>query len=192
MHPIPGWIDLKMKVARPVLAVCTAAPTITGTAAVGSVLTRGAGVWTLTPTVTWAWLRNGIQIKVEAGATYTQVALDAGKRITLRERASITAGVQYASSLPVNTIPQSTTAPVIAGTATVGSTLKITAKGVWVGANTVTWVWQRTGVTITGTANLPAYTLVPADAADTITVLETATGLNLATNTRASNGIVVP
>ncbi|QIS46295.1 hypothetical protein GW570_05655 [Clavibacter capsici] len=58
-----------------------ATPTIAGTARVGFTLSARAGVWTPWPTFSYAWLRDGVVITGQTGATYRVQAEDAGSRI---------------------------------------------------------------------------------------------------------------
>jgi len=62
------------------------APVITGTAAVGQVLTAADGTWlpldTANLTFTYAWQRDGVAIGGETASTYTTVAGDSGHTIT--------------------------------------------------------------------------------------------------------------
>jgi len=60
-------------------------PSITGTATVGSVLTASAGTWSPTPeSTTYQWLRGSTAITGATNTTYTLVAADAGKNISVR------------------------------------------------------------------------------------------------------------
>ncbi|WP_268745652.1 sialate O-acetylesterase [Clavibacter michiganensis] len=65
--------------AAPFAAAAT--PTIAGTARVGFTLSARAGVWTPWPTFSYAWLRDGVVIAGQTGATYRVQAEDAGSRI---------------------------------------------------------------------------------------------------------------
>ena len=51
--------------------VDTVAPSITGSGAVGSPLTVKAGTWLNAPTLTYQWLRNGVNIPGATSVTYT-------------------------------------------------------------------------------------------------------------------------
>jgi alpha-tubulin suppressor-like RCC1 family protein len=76
------------KIANPPLRVLVA-PTISGTATVGHVLTSSKGTWGL-PATAWAyqWLRNGVAIANATKATYTLTSADQGKKISARVTAS--------------------------------------------------------------------------------------------------------
>jgi len=84
-------------------------------------------------------------------------------------------------------IPVNTVAPVVSGTATVGSTLTSTT-GTWLYANTYHYQWLRNGGAIG--ANQPTYVLVAADSGTTISTSITA--YNAAGNIFArSNNVVI-
>ncbi|GAA1270042.1 hypothetical protein GCM10009589_24700 [Arthrobacter pascens] len=69
--------------AVPVLV--TAAPTISGAAVVGGLLTANTGVWGPAPvTFSYQWFADGTAIGGAAAATYTLKAGDAGKAITVQ------------------------------------------------------------------------------------------------------------
>jgi len=75
----------------------TAAPAITGTAAVGQTLTVSNGTWTNTPlSYTYSWNGRGTAI----GNTYVVVAGDVGRRIICTVRASNAKGPGYKDSTP--------------------------------------------------------------------------------------------
>lgn len=82
--------------------VNTAAPSISGTPTVGSTLTRVAGTWTGSPTITGQWLRDGVAISGATGTTHTVVADDVGAEITYRETAD---GSTTATSAAVQWTP---------------------------------------------------------------------------------------
>lgn len=89
---------------------------------------------------------------------------------------------------PGNTEPVNTVAPVVSGTASIGSVLTCTA-GTWTGnpVPSVTRQWYRGSTAISGAIGL-AYTLVSADLGALVTCVESATNL-VATNTATSNAI---
>ena len=89
---------------------------------------------------------------------------------------------------PGNTEPVNTAAPVVSGTASIGSVLTCTA-GTWTGnpVPSVTRQWYRGSTAISGATGL-GYTLVSADIGALITCVESATNL-VATNTATSNAI---
>jgi hypothetical protein len=80
--------------------VNTVLPTITGTAKVAQVLTAVDGTWTGTPapTKTRQWFADGVAIAGATGATYTPVAGDIGKVVTVTVTGTNTAGTDDATS----------------------------------------------------------------------------------------------
>jgi hypothetical protein len=65
--------------------VNTAPPVISGTAAVGNVLSSTVGTWTYVPTSYMRqWLRGGTPIGGATAATYTLVAADSGTNVAMR------------------------------------------------------------------------------------------------------------
>ena len=61
------------------------APTISGTASVGSTLTAKTGTWSPTPSsMSYQWFRSGTAISGATGLTYELVKADAGKTVTFR------------------------------------------------------------------------------------------------------------
>jgi hypothetical protein len=60
-------------------------PSITGTAAVGSVLTASQGTWSpMFDSATYQWLRNNVAIRGATNATFSLTTADRGKRISVR------------------------------------------------------------------------------------------------------------
>lgn len=90
-------------------------------------------------------------------------------------------------SLPVNTV-----APVVSGTATVGSTLS-TTDGTWTGAPapTFTYQWQR-GVSNISGATSSTYVVQAADALSTLRCVVTATNPLGSASANSNNTAVVP
>jgi hypothetical protein len=143
----------------PAAPVNSAAPTITGTAAVGQVLTANAGTWTHSPTsYTYQWQRcnssgascaslGSAVTTASLSTTRTLVSADGGQTIRVQVTASNGATGSPATSdatgvvdtgLPANSSPAT-----ITGTATVGQTLTGTA-GSWTRSpSKYTYVWQR-------------------------------------------------
>jgi putative cell wall-binding protein len=69
----------------PGLSLTTATPVVTGTAQVGQQLTVASGTWGPEPvTLAIQWLANGVDIPGANSATYTPVADNAGKVLTVR------------------------------------------------------------------------------------------------------------
>lgn len=145
-----------------VAPVITGVPTISGTATVGNTLTASpASVsGTPTPTRTWQWRRNGVDIGGATNSTYTLVGDDYGVTITVRQTETNVAGSANATS---------------AGTAIAAfdpATLSPTA---WFRPNETSTVlssqWPETTATVGSTVNL----LLGVNAGNTL-------GSNLVTN----------
>lgn len=86
--------------------VNTVAPTISGTATVGQVLTSTTGTWTGDPTITYArqWLRDGVAIAGATAATYTLQAADQTHKISVSVTASNSVGSNSATSAQTATV----------------------------------------------------------------------------------------
>ncbi|MBB4860385.1 lysophospholipase L1-like esterase [Novosphingobium chloroacetimidivorans] len=158
-----------------------ALPTITGTAQEGQTLTVSNGTWSGSPTsYTYQWLRDGVAISGSINSTRILTSVDIGATITARVTANNETGSTSATSaasavviaatvaLPVNSV-----APVVTGTAAVGSTLT-TNNGTWSGNPTYTYQWRVDGVNITG-ATASTYVVQASDAGKAITSRVTAT-----------------
>jgi hypothetical protein len=97
----------------------TVAPSITGTATIGSTLTRVAGTYTLTPTTnTVAWQKcdttgaNCVAISGATGNTYVVLATDAGSRIRILETATNGTTLNTPSTPTIPTVVASCPTPV--------------------------------------------------------------------------------
>lgn len=78
--------------ARPLV---TKPPAISGSGTVGAAQSRTAGIWEGSPTITWAWFLDGQE--VQQGGSYTPVAQDSGKTLTVLERAVSVNGLAASS-----------------------------------------------------------------------------------------------
>jgi hypothetical protein len=90
----------------------TVAPSISGYAAVGLLLTCEPGTWTTSPTYAYGWLRDGTS--VASGQTYTPVAADLGRQLTCEVTATNGEGSSHAVSaavVPVMTGPAGPSGP---------------------------------------------------------------------------------
>jgi len=175
------------------------APTITGTAKVGSTLTAVPGVWGPAPvTLTYQWKANGLSVVGGTAATYVPVTGDVGKTITVTVTGSkvgyTTASKTSAATAAVLALPSLAPAPVptITGTAKVGSTLTA-VPGVWGPAPvTLTYQWKANGLVITG-GTAATYVPVTGDVGKTITVTVTGSkiGYTTASQTSAATAAVL-
>jgi|HubBroStandDraft_3_1064219.scaffolds.fasta_scaffold07845_3 hypothetical protein len=81
--------------------VNTAAPTLTGTPALGQTLTCSTGSWANNPTsFSYTWLRSGVAIPGQANNTYVVQAADQGHAISCQVTASNGGGTYTISGLP--------------------------------------------------------------------------------------------
>jgi hypothetical protein len=168
-------------------------PTVTGAAAVGSMLTGADGLWSgsPTPTLTRQWLRcdsggnNCTNISAATTATYTLVQGDASSTIEFQVTGKSTSGTTVAHSTPTAIVtgpPVNTSPPTITGTASRGDMLT-EHDGSWSGypAPNFTYAWQDCTSTSTsscnniGGASTSTYTPVNADEGMMIRVEVTAT-----------------
>lgn len=177
----------------------TAAPVVSGVAAVGRTLTTTAGTWDGSPTsYAYQWQQcstTGTSCSSIPGATgtsYQLQAADAGHEIR-SEVAALNAGgsssfqPSVASEL-VLPAPSNAVAPVLSGVAAVGKTLSTTS-GAWNTPATYAYDWLRCAGT--SCASIPgahdsAYTVVAADRGDTLEAVISATNA-AATTTALSN-----
>lgn len=184
--------------------VATSAPSITGTPAVGSILTAGPGTWA--PAATsfgFKWLRNGTPIPSVALASYTVTAADAGAQLTVEvtaNRSGYTSGTAVSAPVTVAGTPpasggnlgtlSSTAAPVINGTAKVGGFLTATS-GTWNSAPTsLKYQWYRAGAPIAG-ATASIYRATEADASQPLTVVVSASKANWTDGSATTAPVVV-
>lgn len=164
--------------SAPVVPANTVAPSITGTPSPGSTLTANPGTWTGSPfSYAYQWIRDGVD---ESGQTANTYTAPASGTIAVRVTATgsggtgspaTSAGVVISSlSAPVNTV-----APVISGSAVMGSVLT-TSDGTWTGspAPTFAYQWKRNGADIGG-ATSQTYTTSAPDFSAAITCTVTAT-----------------
>jgi hypothetical protein len=176
-------------------------PTVSGTAAVGSVLTASRGTWYPTASVEfrYQWLRGGSPIDGATLSTYTLRAADGGSRISVEVVAVHQGATESAVSGQTATVTggtpptptvSNTAVPSITGSTTAGSVLTA-APGGWSPADaTVSLQWLR-GATVVGTG--ATYTSTTADVGTTLRVRATATksGWTSATADSAAFGPVV-
>lgn len=157
-------------------------PTITGTLAVGSVLTAVPGTWGPAPvTLSYQWLRGTTAISGATNATYTATTADQGQLMSVRVTGTKTNyGTQVRTSAARTGWPLTKATPTISGTAKVGMTLTA-VPGTWGPAPvTLTYQWKRSGTAITG-ATGSTYALVATDLGKTLTVTVTVSKTNFTT-----------
>ncbi len=166
-------------------------PTIAGTAQVGRKLTAKPGTWGPTPTTTaYQWYRDGKKISKATRATYTLMASDKGKKITVAVTGSrpgyATVTTTSKATAKVKTgVLAATPAPKISGTAKVGK--KLTVKpGTWKPAPVkLSYQWYRNGKKVPKATKV-SYTLARADKGKKVTVKVTGKKSGYATVTKTS------
>jgi hypothetical protein len=130
---------------------------ISGTPAIGQVLTAVAGSWDVPATTTYQWYRDGVAIDGATSSTYTVVGADGGHDVSVRLTGTATAGgydpgyeISPAVSVPLGTI--TATAPTLTGTpANVGRTLTISPGTSTTSGVTRTIEWLVNGQVVPGT-----------------------------------------
>jgi hypothetical protein len=121
-----GGLNESLREAFPTTPASTAAPALTGTAAVGQVLTCSQGSWSHEPTyLLYQWTRNGTVISGQTGSTYTLQAADQGHSITCSVTAGNGAGAASANS---NAVAIPVPLAVFAGVKVKGSVASVTLR----------------------------------------------------------------
>jgi hypothetical protein len=184
----------------------TAAPTITGTAKQGSVLSDSPGTWAGTAPIgyTYQWQRNGAtNIAGATSSTYTLSAGDVGDTIDVRVTAANAGGSASASSAPSARVvgstpaaPVNTALELVSGTATQGQHLT-TTNGTWSGNPTAyAYQWRdcdtagNNCTSVTG-ANSSSYLLAASDVGHMMRIVLTATNSTGSTSaTSLATGVV--
>jgi hypothetical protein len=175
---LPGYISTSLTSAATSTAVAVgvfsnATAAITGTAQVGRPLQAATGAWATGATLVYSWKRSGLTTPISAAASYTPVAADLGKTLTVTATAS-RAGYTTAvlTSVPTTAVVvgvfTDAAAPTITGTAQFGTQLTTTL-GAWATGATPTYAWKRSGST-TVISTAASYTPVAADIGKTLSV----------------------
>jgi hypothetical protein len=184
----------------------TALPTISGTAAVGKVLTASTGSWSgNVSSYAYQWRRcdgsgnNCSSLTGAVSVSYVPVSGDVGHALRVSVTASNNGGSSVATSNPTAAVvapPANTALPTISGSAVVGQTLTAST-GTWSGAPTsYAYQWRRCDSTGAGCASISSatsksYTLQSSDAGRTLRIVVTATNVaGSASATSAQSGVV--
>lgn len=153
--------------------------------AVGQTLTSAPPVWNQPDVAnSYQWLRNGTKISGATGNTYVTTVADYTKSITLSvtgAKPGYTVGQSISNDIGVTAggALQNGTIPTIAGTASVGGSLKA-SNGTWSPTpSKFAYQWMRDGAPIPG-ATAAGYKVVSGDAgrAVSVTVLASTPGFN--------------
>lgn len=186
----------------------TIPPAITGTAAVGNVLTVSNGTVSGTTPITYhyAWKRGTTSVGTDA-STYTCVSGDVGSTITCTVTASnVVTAVSSTSNATAPVTSGTPTAPVFTANpaisnVTTGSTASTVAGNVLTTSNgtltgttpmTFAYQWKSGSANATGGgATTATYTTVTADAGATVTVVVTANNASGTPASATSTGVAV-
>jgi hypothetical protein len=187
---MPG-IDIHVVPAVSAPAVsATTPPSISGTPAVGELLTADAGVWQPGDlTFSYAWSRNGAAIPGATASAYVMTADDLGAAITVTVTATGANGSAAATSAPTDAVQPGTIdlVPSITGTRRVGATLAA-ALGTGTPAGTsFSYQWSRNNIPVAG-ATGHSYVLTAADVGAVLRVTVTASAQGYETTTVTSGG----
>jgi hypothetical protein len=170
-------------------------PTITGTVAVGGVLTAATGTWSPAPAFGYQWSAGGTAIAGATGSTYTLGTADLGKTITVTITAKatgyITTSKTSAATAAVGKPAIASTQPVIVGDAKVGYTLRV-VPGIWTPKPSFTYAWYANDVKISGaTANEYVVTVAEVGKRITATAVGNASGFSTTARTSTRTAAVV-
>ncbi|UDY22582.1 hypothetical protein [Nocardioides sp. Kera G14] len=153
----------------------SALPTITGTPAVGSLLTVNPGTWSSTGTAQYQWLSDGVPLAWANGPRHVVSLAEGGNKLSVKVwftdgTTGLTGSALTAvtAAVPVPVIAN-LTAPTVTGTARVGETL-VAGIGTW-DPQPTTWRFQwKVGGTAVSGATSSTYVVRPADLGKTVTV----------------------
>lgn len=158
-------------------SLTTGSVTISGQPVTDRALTASTSGWPAGAALTYQWRVAGVAQTGATTASFTPVAGDVGKTVTVTVTGSLFGyaprTVSSAATAPVLAPMVNTALPVVSGTARTGLTLTA-ATGTWTPSGaSFAYQWLRDGAAITG-ATAPSYTLVSADFAHVVTVRVTA------------------
>ncbi len=157
----------------------TTPPSITGDGAVGETLTAVDGTWSRAgATLSRQWLRDGVALPGETGATYDVVLADLGKEISVEVTATQLGyddGVARSGAVTIvrNGDLTNTVLPSISGTPGLGRTLTASPGGWSQPGATFGYQWRRNGAAIPG-ATSATYGVGASDLGRSLDVLVTA------------------
>lgn len=143
-----------------------AAPAISGTPAVGYVLTAtAAAAVPAADSTAFQWLRNGSPIAGATASTYKQVAADQGQQVSVRAtrtKAGYADAVSTSGAVTVLGVFGNLVAPKISGTVAAGYTIKSVVTLPTPAPSAITYRWLRNGAVISG-ATASSYRLTSLD-----------------------------
>ncbi|SDE18901.1 M1 family aminopeptidase [Nocardioides lianchengensis] len=168
-------------------------PTLSGTPTVDAAVSAVAGTWTSGTALTYQWSVAGTPVSGATAASYTPVAADLGKALTVAvtgTKAGYTTVTR--TSAAVNVVAATIgTAPVptLSGTPTVDAAVSAVA-GTWTSGTALTYQWSVAGTPVSG-ATAASYTPIAADLGKALTVAVTGTKAGYTTVTRTSAAVNV-
>jgi len=176
----------------------TPRPTISGTTAVGGILTADPGTWTSTPTdFEYQWFRDSVAINTQIASTYTVAPADIGTQLSVRVTATRT-GFDDANQTSLSTssiikgdFSSVGTVSILRDGTDVGDTFTADASG-WVPSqDSFSYQWRRGGANISG-ATEATYDLQDIDRGYAITVRATAVRSGYNSSSSVSSSVSIP
>jgi hypothetical protein len=163
--------------------------TVTGDPKLGSTLTANAITWDFTSTLSYQWLRDGVNISNATTNNYTLTEADLGKNISVKITTSkATFSSAYGSSTPLLVTNPKASAATVSGSGTVGSTLTATPSES--ASVQVRYQWLRAGKAISGAIS-STYTPTSLDYLKAISVTTTVTQNGFPVTTTTSPAVVI-
>jgi serine protease len=167
-------------------------PIISGTVSVGSTLTVTTTPWGPAPVLlSYQWYRAGVAVSGATGTTYALTAADLGSTMHVRATGSkvgyYNASLDSVATTAVTAMSTTltTVAPMISGTAMVGSTLTVNAVAWGPAPVALAYQWYKSGVAVIG-ATGTTYALTTADKGATLNVRVTGSKTGYASASRDS------
>jgi len=170
--------------------VLTPTPSFTGVVKVGSTLTADSGTWGQDVSLSYQWLRNGVEISGANSSSYLLSVMDYGQLVSVAVTGSAKGYVTSTQVSEPAAVGSGSLAlvsyPSLSGLARVGSTLTA-IPGVWDKSVSLAYQWFRNGVAISDSTD-STYLLTAADGAAQISVqvIASATGYDSSISTTQS------
>jgi hypothetical protein len=163
--------------------------TVTGESKLGSTLTANAIAWDFTSTLSYQWLRDGVNIANASTNSYSLTDTDLGKSISVKVTTSkATFSSAYVISTPLLVTNPRASAATITGAGTVGTAL--TATPAESDSVQVKYQWLRAGKPISG-ATASTYIPTSLDYLKSISVTTTVTQNGFPVNTTTSPVVAI-